>query len=243
MAQALVPLKDLVEAKTRLSGLLRPSERRALAQAMVEDVLQVLSSHPAVERITLLSDDPGAHLLASRYGADYWPETGFGCQGLNPLLQRASERLLQRGGVPLLVLHGDLPLLQPRDVSAVLAVWQSQGGLVIGSDLHGSGTNLLAFDNAGMPPFQFGPDSCALHLAAAREAGIHARVLQREGIALDVDEPPDLARLLSVLNRYPRTKTAKLLLDTALGARIGLALHSLPEAAPRAGGPLRQSIK
>ena len=34
MTQALVPLKDLVEAKSRLSGLLRPSERRALAQAM-----------------------------------------------------------------------------------------------------------------------------------------------------------------------------------------------------------------
>ena len=42
MAQALVPLKDLVQAKSRLSGLLRPSERRALAQAMAEDVLAVL---------------------------------------------------------------------------------------------------------------------------------------------------------------------------------------------------------
>ena len=39
MAQALLPLKDLVQAKTRLGGLLRPSERRALAQAMAEDVL------------------------------------------------------------------------------------------------------------------------------------------------------------------------------------------------------------
>ena len=43
--QALVPLKDLVEAKSRLSGLLRPTERRSLAQAMVEDVLSV----PAVD--------------------------------------------------------------------------------------------------------------------------------------------------------------------------------------------------
>ena len=44
MAQALVPLKDLVLAKTRLSGVLTSVERRALAQAMVEDVLDVLSN-------------------------------------------------------------------------------------------------------------------------------------------------------------------------------------------------------
>lgn len=240
MAQALVPLKDLVEAKSRLSGLLRPSERRALAQAMVEDVLQALASHPAIERITLLSDDPGAHLLASRYGADYWPEAEFCCRGLNPLLQRASERLLQRESIPLLVLHGDLPLLKPRDISAVLAAWRSEGGLVIGSDLHGTGTNLLAFDEGGMPPFRFGPGSCARHLEAARAAGIPARVLQREGIALDVDEPPDLARLLSSLARYPGGKTAKLLLGTALGERIGLALESLPDTGYDTGDQLGQ---
>ena len=230
MAQALVPLKDLVEAKSRLGGLLRPSERRALAQAMVEDVLQALVSHPSIARITLLSDDPGAHLLASRYGADHWLETEFHCRGLNALLERASVRLLQQGTVPLLVLHGDLPLLQPRDISAVLATWQSEGGLVIGSDLHGTGTNLLAFDAAGMPPFRFGPGSCARHLAAARAAGIPACVLQREGVALDVDEPPDLARLLSSLAYYTDGKTAKLLLGTPLGERIRLALEILPDA-------------
>ena len=47
MAQALVPLKDLVAAKSRLSGVLSPAERRSLAQAMVEDVL-ALSSAPVI---------------------------------------------------------------------------------------------------------------------------------------------------------------------------------------------------
>ena len=66
MAQALVPLKDLVQAKSRLAGLLRPSERRALAQAMAEDVLNVLANHVNVAGITLVSDDPGAGLPAVR---------------------------------------------------------------------------------------------------------------------------------------------------------------------------------
>lgn len=227
MAQALVPLKDLVQAKTRLSGLLRPSERRALAQAMAEDVLQVLTAHSDVERITLLSDDPGAHLLAARYGATSWPESGFDSRGLNPLLRMASERLLREDGRPLLVLHGDLPLLQDADISAVIALCQSTGDLVIGSDLQGTGTNLLAFDAGTLPPFCFGPDSCAHHLRGAHDAGISARVIQREGIALDVDEPQDMVRLLPALERFPGRQTAKLLLGTALGRRIRVSLESL----------------
>ena len=94
MAQALVPLKDLVQAKTRLAGLLRPSERRALAQAMLEDVLQVLAGHPRIRRVTLLSDDPAAPLLARQWGLEHWPQSQREGSGLNEELSRASERLL-----------------------------------------------------------------------------------------------------------------------------------------------------
>ena len=120
MAQALVPLKDLVQAKSRLAGLLRPSERRALAQAMVEDVLAVLSRHQDIERITLVSDDPGAGLLAGKYGIDCWQESSLGCSGLNAVVDQASERLLASADGILLVLHGDLPRLTAADISAVL---------------------------------------------------------------------------------------------------------------------------
>ena len=75
VAQVLIPLKDLVRAKTRLAGLLAPSERRALAQAMVEDVLALLAAHPDIESINLLSDDPSAHLLVAQYGARHLPES------------------------------------------------------------------------------------------------------------------------------------------------------------------------
>ncbi len=34
MAQALVPLKDLVQAKSRLTGLMSPAERRGIVQGM-----------------------------------------------------------------------------------------------------------------------------------------------------------------------------------------------------------------
>lgn len=227
MALALVPLKDLVQAKTRLAGVLRPSERRSLAQAMVEDVLAVLAAHPEIEEITLLSDDPAAHLLAAQYGARHWSESALGCRGLNAVAHGASTRLLAGRDLPLLLVHADLPLLAAADISAVLARRRQLSGLVVGCDRHGTGTNLLCFDAAGMPEFCLGANSCARHLAAARARAISATVVRRRGIGLDVDEPGDLALLLERLRPDIAAHTAALLHGTELGARIGLALASL----------------
>jgi 2-phospho-L-lactate guanylyltransferase len=232
LVQALVPLKDLVQAKTRLAGLLRPSERRALAQAMVEDVLSALSAHPLLERVTLLSDDPGAGMLAHKYGAVFMPESSLGCAGLNRVLAAAAEQLLQDSAQELLVLHGDLPLLATDDIDAVLAQRHSKGGLVIGSDRHGRGSNLLAFGGGTVPPFCFGPDSCQRHQQAASELGIHSSVIQRMGIALDVDEGLDMELLMASLDRAGR-HSAALLHNTELGSRIEIALSAMSPAGMR----------
>lgn len=235
MAQALLPLKDLVQAKTRLAGLLRPSERRALAQAMAEDVLTVLAGHADISRITLVSDDPGAELLAGKYAAQWWSEHELGCRGLNPLLQCASERLLSGGEEPLIVLHADLPLLAQDDISAVLAAQKALSGLIIGRDRQGSGTNLLAFGAAAIPRFKLGTDSCAAHVASARQAGIPVQVLYRQGISVDVDNPADLKWAMDHLHHYPVRNTTALLHDTPLGARVTLALATMPGDVDTAG--------
>ena len=229
MAQALLPLKDLVQAKTRLSGLLRPSERRALAQAMAEDVLAVLAAHPQITQITLVSDDPGAELLAQNYGADCWSESALACRGLNPLMHAATEQLLTRTKEPLLVLHCDLPLLTADDITAVLETQRTLGGVVIASDRQGRGTNLLAFTAETVPDFCFGIDSCAAHMASAQRAGFPVQILQRSGTAVDVDEPADLKCVLEHLHSGLTSKVAALLYNTDLSARIALALATMIE--------------
>ena len=83
--RAILPLKDLVAAKSRLGGMLTPAERRSLMQAMVEDVLGVLAGHDQVESITVVSDDPGAAHLCVAYAADNLDERSLGCTGLNPV--------------------------------------------------------------------------------------------------------------------------------------------------------------
>ncbi|NQX89125.1 MAG: 2-phospho-L-lactate guanylyltransferase [Halioglobus sp.] len=236
MIQALVPLKDLVEAKSRLSGLLRPSERRALAQAMVEDVLAALRDHEELDNITLVSDDPGANLLAQKYAADCWPERRLGCRGLNPLIHRATQILLQSCDEPLMVLHADLPLLGKADIDAVLNAMPESGGLAIGCDRQSRGTNLLFFDASSVPQFAFGIGSCEKHLQCARKLGTPVRLVRSEGVALDVDEPSDLAHLMPKLGSRPTSHTAQLLLDTALGRRVQAVLAMQTDSVEPADG-------
>ena len=71
---ALVPLKRLAGAKSRLAGLLSPGERAGLARAMAEDVLSVLTDHRALSGVTLLSDDEQVLQMAEEFGIDFLPE-------------------------------------------------------------------------------------------------------------------------------------------------------------------------
>ncbi len=258
MAIAVVPLKDLVQAKSRLAGLLSPAERRELAQAMAEDVLATLTQHAAIAETVLVSDDPAAALLASHYGARWQPERALGCRGLNAVLTRVCNNLqvqltgataaatdsnsasrLQPGpGVApgsvtepemaqtLLVLHADLPWLSAADLDAVLLP-RAPHELVIGTDRHGRGTNLLAFSPGHIPAFRFGPDSRQLHERDANAANRPVQVLQRPGIELDVDEPEDLAQLLAQPGRLRAGRTRDVLFNNGLAARMELALASL----------------
>jgi 2-phospho-L-lactate/phosphoenolpyruvate guanylyltransferase len=233
MVHALLPLKDLVAAKSRLAGVLAPSERRALMQAMAEDVLAVLAAHPGVEGITLLSDDPGASLLAARYGATHWPEQALGASGLNAALGVASRQLAGQGARRILVLHADLPGLAVADIDAVLASQAGQGGLLVGADRHREGTNLLLFPGDRPPAFAFGVGSCARHVDWARRAGIPVRVLQRSGIARDVDVPADLQELVRGGVSPPPIGPATSRMPGAprLAARLRLALAGIESGA------------
>ncbi|MEM9256809.1 MAG: 2-phospho-L-lactate guanylyltransferase [Pseudomonadota bacterium] len=231
MAQALVPLKDLVKAKTRLAGVLSPSERRALVQAMAEDVLRTLVAHPALQCVTLLSDDPGAPLLASHVGAQHLPEADMPRGSLNALLSSAAASLLTQGQGPLLILHADLPLLSVADIDAVLAHLPAEDGLLIGPDLAGTGTNLLAFHGPNLPVFRFGSDSYQAHIAAGGEHGFRVETLKRQGLGLDVDSVTDLHDLLALLGDVEGVnQTRSLFQNEGLAARLPLALSSLTVA-------------
>ncbi len=190
---AIVPVKPLDRAKSRLAGVLSRLERTTLSQQMLVNTLQALAAVPAVERTLVVSRDSRALALARAHGAKTVSERG------QPQLNRALVRatLLARGYnvSAVLVLPADLPLLTREDIEALLALAVEPPVVVIAPDRRRSGTNALLSAPPGLIEYDFGPDSFGRHLAHAREAGARVQLCELPSLGLDLDVPEDLELL------------------------------------------------
>ena len=203
----LVPVKDQVLAKGRLSGVLAPNERRLLNQAMLEDVLSVVSEHRRIAKTVLVSDDPVAALLADKYAAESFSVRGADARDLNGSLRAACKQLAERGVDDILIVHGDLPMLQGTDLDALIEQSLSvRVDVVLGPDSRNDGTNALLFANSAFPALHYGPGSFARHKAMAQRCGLDYAVVRRPGVARDVDTASDL---LAVFAARARTELGR----------------------------------
>ena len=199
MLWALLPLKDFVNAKQRLAGVLAPHERRRLFQAMVDDVLTVLSAHPAIDQTLIVSDDHSAELLAEHYGVAYWSEDRVKGSGLNAVVSNTAEQLQSQGVENLLVVHGDLPLLDGQALDQLIAAHQklSKPAITIAPDRHQQGSNCMICSPPQAISFHYGEGSLQKHCEQAESSGVASQALLLDGISCDVDEPADIQVLLS----------------------------------------------
>lgn len=186
-AVALIAVKPLGMAKSRLSAVLHRAERRELARTFLAHVLNVASCTPLIDDVFVVTPNP----CDVPKGFPTIKDPG---RGLNMAADYAARVLRGRGVRELLVLPADLPLIEEADLRALILAGRACGGAVA-QDHHGTGTNGLWMP---MPPgidFAFGPGSCQKHVSAWRLAGVEAIVVQRPGLAYDIDEPSDLPRL------------------------------------------------
>ena len=194
MIAALVPVKRLTQAKSRLRTVLSDSQRREFVLAMLEDVLRLTLGQRAIAITAVVSPDEEVLAFARRLGAQPIPEPS-GSRGLNAALAFAADVLARQGAGGLLVLPADAPLATPADIEAVLAAWQEAAVVLCAS--HSGGTGALAMRPPQAIPFRFGPRSFAAHRRAAVERGLPVAVVSRPGLALDIDRPQDLPFVLA----------------------------------------------
>ena len=190
----LVPVKTLDNAKERLSPVLSPSERRALAEAMLQDVLAAVAEVNHHTRVGVVTSDPFAVALAQGHGFTLIPDPANLSE--SDAIAHATKQCLASGEDSTMVIPGDIPLLQPEDLERVLAVAPAQGSVLVpGWD--GRGSNAVFRRPANLFPLRFGNDSFPPHLRAAQATGQPCIVLRLPRIGLDVDNPADLAQLLA----------------------------------------------
>ena len=214
---AVLPVKSLDDAKQRLGDVLSPRERRGLFLAMVEDVLAALSKADGLEGIIVVSRDADIASLAQRYGARLIVEDDD--HGQTAAVRAAADTLAAEGVDGMITVPGDVPLVTPADIEAVIARHGAAPAMTIVPDRDEQGSNCIACSPLDAMDFGFGDDSFARHLAAARRRGIAPRVVRRAGLALDIDTPEDLEYLLA---QPGDTFAHGYLGDNGIGTRLGM---------------------
>lgn len=203
-------MKRFGAAKQRLAAGIDDERRAAVVAAMLEDVLEAIGEARSIERTIVVTSEPSAIELAARAGAEVLPDPDEGGHSGAALAGIARARELGAGCVVLL--PGDCPLLDPRELERLLTGMPERFVAVV-PDRHGTGTNALALAPPDAIRPAFGEDSCARHVAAARKAGVPYAVEELPSLALDLDTPADVVALTRTLAERPgRTKqTAKAL--------------------------------
>jgi 2-phospho-L-lactate guanylyltransferase len=209
----LVPVKNLSGAKQRLAAVLDQPARTELAQAMLHDVVAAIAAWPRRPACALVTGDPFALELAEQYDLEIIPDR------MNPgetgAIEMATHLCLARGIDSTLVIPADIPLVQASQLEQVLEHSPAEGSVLVPA-ADGRGTNAAFRRPANLFPLRFGNDSFKPHLAAARATDKPCVVLQLTSIAVDVDNPEDLQKLLS----YPgETRTQSLIRQWALDGR------------------------
>jgi 2-phospho-L-lactate guanylyltransferase len=197
---AVLPVKSFVRAKQRIGDALVGEDRRALAEAMVGDVLEALGRVEGLDGIVMVTAEPIARALAEAAGAHVVHDgreagqSAAAAMGVDAAMAAGAERVLM---VP-----GDCPALDPPEVSGLLA-GSTRPEVVIVPDRHGHGTNALLVAPPDAVAPSFGPGSFARHAATARAGGARVRVAALTSLGLDVDTPGDLAALRAALGARP----------------------------------------
>lgn len=186
---ALVPIKQLDRAKSRLATLLDPYERKMLAKAMLCDVFGTLKRVDGLDGILVVTSDPEAASLAAVFGAAVIPDPAE--NGLNAAVRCGLRWLDAEHQTGAVIVPGDIPLVTVAELDAVLQALRSSP-VVVAPALRDGGTNILAMKPLFLSP-AFGPDSFARHLAAAHALGVEPKTLLLKGAGRDIDIAADLA--------------------------------------------------
>jgi 2-phospho-L-lactate guanylyltransferase len=212
---AVVPVKNLEDAKQRLAGVLSAAERHGLFRAMLEDVLSALSHSGGLAGVVLVTRDREVEALAARYGARVLEEKAN--RGHTRASSFGARMLAQEGAAGMVQLPADIPLVTPEDIEVLLQAHGSAPAVTLAPSRDERGSNAVACSPADVLPLRFGDDSYFPHLQRARSLGIEPRVVHRRGLALDVDTPDDLMALLATPSR---TLTYDYLVKSGIAERV-----------------------
>ena len=185
---ALIPVKSLMTAKSRLSSFFTQHQRERLVLDMLHHVVCVLLDSELFEQVSVVSSDEQVLEKAYLWGAQAVVEE---FHGHNQALQAAALREMSAGVTTLLTISADLPLLTTQEIRC-FCEQSLQYDVVLAPSRDGTGTNAIMVRPPLAVPYVFGTGSLQSYVLAAKQNHLSYSKFQSIGLALDIDTIDDL---------------------------------------------------
>jgi len=203
---AVIPMKPLIQAKTRLSNVLSEKERQNMVLSFFQHTVQQLKNCAFLNGILVISSDHSYEGYYSGENIVFLQEDKP--NGLNSSINLGAAFLMNKGVEAMLVVHGDLPLLTSQALSEIFINMETPCVGII-PDRHKQGTNILLTAPPNIIDFHFGVDSFQKHQQAAQTLNIPMKMVFSDTLSFDIDTPEDLNLLneITSLQREPFHET------------------------------------
>jgi 2-phospho-L-lactate guanylyltransferase len=190
---AILPVKDLASAKSRLSETWPARDQIALA--FVRDALRALTESGSIEEVLVATSDPRVTEVALDCHASVVDDSHHA--GINEAVAWAARQ--RPTAVALLVVVSDLPALSPGAVDTVLRLAEIHASSFL-PDASGTGTTMWCTTDPSHVNTHFGAGSALAH---ARSGATDLSIGQEHSDALararrDVDTTEDLEAALAL---------------------------------------------
>ncbi len=186
---AILPVKPLARAKSRLARALKAPTRAALVRSIFSRTLDVIAQVDRIDGVIVVSRDLTILELARQRNAITLMEAD---SGLNPAITQAAYWAQAHRARAVIVIPVDLPLITPVDLNALIDRAVEERCIVIAPDRHEDGTNLLLVRPPDAIHFAYGASSFNAHRARASERGLSVHEYRSPTAAFDIDVPDDL---------------------------------------------------
>ena len=210
MVVAVVPLKNLKLAKSRLSNILAEGERQELVLAMFDDVLVSLRESPFIEKIFLVADKYFNPI------ADVQMITEIKNRGYDEAIIEALKDSRVNQAQAMLILPADLPLVS-RDELDTLIRDQEDGSIRIAGARDQDGTNALVMKPPSLLSTSFGVGSFERHKKFAKALSVKIEEVNLPGLSFDVDTEKDL---IDFVQTKSDTRTYRFLDESGIIGRL-----------------------
>jgi 2-phospho-L-lactate guanylyltransferase len=201
---AIIPVKGLLESKSRLSHSLSSQDKKKLVIALAKDVLTAVEESALFSRVLVVSPDRNVLKEANLPAGSFLHQEG---QGLNAGIRQSTLLAMREKASSVAVLLADIPLVEARDLKEIYTVGNVAQRVVLSPSLKG-GTNVMVRAPPDIIAPAYGRWSFSTHLRAAQKTGVAVYSVSNQRLSFDVDTQEDLIALTK-RDPHHRSHTAR----------------------------------